>query len=89
MNCHHPDGHQIISSRIIILGLCLYICPSTVVLAQNTPSIAIYQPTGVQNGNVIVPYVISDTDSSLVGLLAEYSTNNGGNWLAAAVTGDT
>ena len=58
-------------------------------IPQDPPSIAIYQPTGVQTGNVTVPYVISDTDNSLVGLLAEYSTNDGGSWQAAAVTGDT
>lgn len=43
----HLEGLQIRSIRILILGLCLFIYPSTVVLAQNTPSIAIYQPTGV------------------------------------------
>ncbi|MCK4773104.1 MAG: hypothetical protein KAT18_09290, partial [Candidatus Latescibacteria bacterium] len=58
-------------------------------IPQDPPSIAIYQPTGVQTGNVTVPYVISDTDNSLVGLLAEYSVDTGSTWQAATVTGDT
>lgn len=89
MNCLHLDGLRIISIRTLILGLCLFIYPSTVVLAQNTPSIAIYQPTGVQSGDVTIPYVISDQDSNSIGLLAEYSVDDGGIWQAAAVTGDT
>ncbi len=57
--------------------------------AQTPPSIAIYQPTGTQRGNVTIPYVITDAENSLVGLLAEYSTNQGSSWQAASVTGDT
>ncbi|MFC1628283.1 Kelch repeat-containing protein, partial [Gemmatimonadota bacterium] len=57
--------------------------------STQVPSVAVYQPTGVQSGNIEVPYAISDADSNLVGLLAEYSTNSGSSWLPAAVTGDT
>lgn len=53
------------------------------------PSIAIYQPTGVQSDNITVSYVISDPEDSSVGVKAEYSTDTGGNWQAASVTGDT
>ena len=56
---------------------------------QTTPSIDIYQPTGTQRGNVTIPYVITDAENSLVGLLAEYSTNSGSTWQAASVSSDT
>ena len=54
-----------------------------------TPSIAIYQPTSVQRANTTIPYVITDAEGSPVSLLAEYSTNDGSSWLAAAVSSDT
>ena len=53
------------------------------------PTIAVYQPTGTQSGNVTIPYVLTDPDSSEIGFLAEYSTNTGTTWLAASVSSDT
>lgn len=57
--------------------------------STHLPSVAVYQPTGVQSGDVTVPYIISDPDSSFISLLGEYSINDGGSWQVASVTGDT
>ncbi len=55
----------------------------------NPPLIAIYQPTGVQTGDITIPYLVTDPDNSEIGILAEYSTSSGTFWLAASVGGDT
>jgi len=75
--------------RALLPALALALVFQVATYAQTPPSIAIYQPTGVQRGNVTIPYLITDPDNSLVGLLAEYSTNQGGSWQMASVTGDT
>ncbi len=53
------------------------------------PDIQVYQPQGVQSGDVTISYVISDTELDAIGLLVEYSTDGGTTWNAATVTGDT
>ncbi len=53
------------------------------------PSIVAYQPTGTQNGDITIPYVISDQESNPVWLLAEYQVPGTSSWLPATVTGDT
>ncbi len=58
-------------------------------ISANPPSIAIYQPTGVQSGNVTIEYVISDADNSPVGLLVEGSDDEGTTWQPVTVIGDT
>ncbi|MFC1545778.1 Kelch repeat-containing protein, partial [Gemmatimonadota bacterium] len=56
---------------------------------SNRPAISIYQPNGTQTGDITIPYVITDPDDSAVGLLAEYSTNQGDSWAVAAIGSDT
>ena len=56
---------------------------------KEPPSISVWQPTGVQGGNITISYDIFDAEEDTVGILAEYSTDDGTNWSTAAVTGDT
>ncbi|MFC1529803.1 kelch repeat-containing protein [Gemmatimonadota bacterium] len=87
----HTEGYRrgLIGQRSLLSGIALALILPMTVQAQTPPSIAVYQPTGVQAGNVTIPYVISDSDSSSIGLLTEYSINTGGSWQAASVSGDT
>jgi len=53
------------------------------------PSIAVYQPTGIQSGDTKISFVITDPESSAVGILVEGSDDNGVTWNNLSVTGDT
>jgi len=57
--------------------------------AAQSPSISVNWPTGIQSGDITFTYIITDSDSSLVGLLAEYSINQEASWQVANVSGDT
>ncbi len=73
---------------VLLINLSAAI-PSEVLAQGARPSIAVYQPTGTQAGDITIPYIISDPESDPIGLLVEYSINQGGSWAATSVTGDT
>jgi N-acetylneuraminic acid mutarotase len=55
----------------------------------NVPTVAIPWQYGIFGGDVTIPYQIADDEGNAVTLLAEYSTDGGGSWAPATVTGDT
>jgi N-acetylneuraminic acid mutarotase len=53
------------------------------------PSIEFDWPVGVQMGDVTLDYEITDAEGNPVTLTTEYSTDHGGSWQTATVTGTT
>ena len=62
---------------------------SVLVTESPAPDIFVYEPSGIHSGDIKISYVISDSDSSNVGLLAEYSPDAGATWFPATVSLDT
>ena len=45
-------------------------------------SIALTTPTGVQSGNVVIPFTVTDTSGDSISFSCSYSTDGGTNWSA-------
>jgi len=56
---------------------------------NNPPFISATGPVGVFRGPALINYSLFDNESDVLGLLIEYSVNEGSSWNIASITGDS
>ena len=62
----------------------------TLLLDNNIPpSVELVKLTGEQNEDVMISYILSDTENDTLKIFCEYYDDNASEWIKATVTGDT